>query len=149
VEFSGTFWDSPGQVLRTIGVGAEPTALFRDLHDTAEAAFDAITGVLRAGVSAAEIVQASRVIEAAGFSIYDDVVHGFGGGYWPPVLGARTRSEGDIPDIRLEANMTIVVQPNVITRDEKAGVQVGEMVRITETGFERMHRAPRGFLRIG
>jgi Xaa-Pro aminopeptidase len=149
VEFSGTFWDSPGQVLRTIGVGAEPTALFRDLHDTAEAAFDAITGVLRAGVSAAEIVQASRVIEAAGFSIYDDVVHGFGGGYWPPVLGARTRSEGDIPDIRLEANMTIVVQPNVITRDEKAGVQVGEMVRITETGFERMHSAPRGFLRIG
>jgi hypothetical protein len=38
--------------------------------------------------------------------------------------------------------MTIVVQPNVITRVEKAGVQTGEMVRITETGFERMHTAP-------
>jgi Xaa-Pro dipeptidase len=46
-------------------------------------------------------------------------------------------------------NVTIVVQPNVITRDEKAGVQTGEMVRITETGFERMHAAPPGLLRIG
>jgi hypothetical protein len=44
--------------------------------------------------------------------------------------------------------MTIVVQPNVITPDERAGVQLGEMVRITDTGFERMHRAPWGFLRM-
>jgi hypothetical protein len=42
-----------------------------------------------------------------------------------------------------------VVQPNVITRDQKAGVQLGEMVRITPTGFERLHTAPWGFLRIG
>lgn len=148
VEFSGSFWDSPGQVLRTISVGAEPTPLFNALYETAEAAFSAITGVLRAGVSANEIVQASQVIEEAGFSIYDDVVHGFGGGYWPPVLGTKSRSAGAVPDIHLEANMTLVVQPNVITKDEKAGVQLGEMVRITETGFERMHAAPWGFLRI-
>jgi Xaa-Pro aminopeptidase len=148
VEFSGNFWDSPGQVLRTIAVGAEPTPLFKALHDTAEAAFSAITGVLRAGVSAEEILDATEVIEQAGFSIYDDVVHGFGGGYWAPVLGTRRRPSGPVPDIRLEANMTIVVQPNVITRDEKAGVQLGELVRITESGFERMHAAPWGFLRI-
>jgi Xaa-Pro aminopeptidase len=148
VEFSGTFFDSPGQVLRTISVGAQPTPMFRDLHETADAAFAAITGVLRAGVSAREIVEASRVIEERGFSIYDDVVHGFGGGYWPPVLGRNSRSPGTVPDIRLEANMTIVVQPNVITQDETAGVQLGEMVRITETGFERMHAAPWGFLQI-
>jgi len=45
--------------------------------------------------------------------------------------------------------MTIVVQPNVITPDHKAGVQLGEMVRITETGFERMHHVPEGLVRIG
>ena len=44
--------------------------------------------------------------------------------------------------------MTIVVQPNVITVDETAGVQVGELVRITASGFERMHAAPWGFLRV-
>jgi Xaa-Pro dipeptidase len=149
VEFSGSFWDYPGQVLRTIAVGAEPTPLFSALYETAEAAFDAITGVLRAGASSREIVQASKLIEEAGFAIHDDLVHGFGGGYWPPVLGANHRDADDIPDLRLEANMTLVVQPNVITRDERAGVQLGEMVRITETGFERMHAAPCGFLRIG
>jgi Xaa-Pro aminopeptidase len=149
VELSGTFWDYPGQVLRTISVGEDARPPFDTLYEVAEAAFHAITGVLRAGVSAKEIVDASRVIEAAGYGVYDDVVHGFGGGYWPPVLGVSSRGDGEIPDIRLEADMTLVVQPNVITPDHVAGVQLGEMVRITDTGWERMHAAPWGFLRIG
>ena len=148
VEITASFWDSPGQVLRTFAVGAEPTPLFRELYDVADAAFRAVTGVLRAGVSCEEIVEASGLIEDAGFTIYDDIVHGFGGGYWPPVLGTRSRPAGPVPDLRLEANMTVVVQPNVITRDHKAGVQVGEMVRITPSGFERLHTAPWGFLQI-
>jgi Xaa-Pro dipeptidase len=149
VEFTAQFWDSGGQVLRTFAVGAEPTPLYRELYATAEAAFDAMTGVLRAGVSAREIVEASGVIEKAGFSTYDDILHGFGGGYWPPVLASRSRAAAPVPDMTLEANMTVVVQPNVITQDERAGVQLGEMVRITPEGFERMHHAPWGFLRIG
>ncbi len=149
VEFTAAFWDASGQVLRSFTVDAEPTPLFRDLYATAEAAFAAMTGVLRAGVPVQEIVDASSLIEAAGFSTYDDILHGFGGGYWAPVLGSKSRPAGPVPDMKLEANMTVVVQPNVITRDEKAGVQMGEMVRITPTGFERMHHAPRGFRRIG
>jgi Xaa-Pro aminopeptidase len=150
VEFSAFFfYDYPGQVLRTFAVEAEPTPLFRELHAAAEAAFDAVTGVLRHGVTAQEVFEATASIEAAGFSVFDDVVHGFGGGYWPPVLGSKSRPAGPVPDLKLEANMTIVVQPNVITRDQKAGVQVGELVRITPTGWERLHRAPRGFLRVG
>ena len=63
VEFTATFWDASGQVLRSFTVDAEPTPLFRDLHATAEAAFEAMTGVLQAGVTAQEIVDASGVIE--------------------------------------------------------------------------------------
>ena len=148
IEFTGTFWDSPGQVLRTIAVGAEPTPLFRTLYDVAEKAFQAITGVLKAGVTAQQIFDVTALIEDAGFSTYDDIVHGFGGGYLPPVLGTKSHPSGPIPDMRLEHNMTIVVQPNVITTDHKAGVQLGEMVRITHTGFERIHAAPWGFLRM-
>ena len=44
--------------------------------------------------------------------------------------------------------MCLVVQPNVITLDEKAGVQTGEMMLITETGSERMHDFPRGLQEI-
>jgi Xaa-Pro dipeptidase len=45
--------------------------------------------------------------------------------------------------------MTVVVQPNVITKDQRAGVQVGELVHITEHGFERLHKAPRALFRVG
>jgi hypothetical protein len=36
-----------------------------------------------------------------------------------------------------------------VTKDGKAGVQTGELVLVTETGVERLHRAPQGFLRAG
>jgi Xaa-Pro dipeptidase len=146
-ELSGSFWDYSGQVLRTFTIEAEPTPLYRQLHDAAEAAFDAVTAVVRHGTTMQEILDAAGVIEARGFSIYDDLMHGFGGGYFPPILGSRSRPAGPLPPMTLEENMTVVVQPNVITRDEKAGVQVGELIRVTKTGFERLHRAPRGFFR--
>jgi Xaa-Pro aminopeptidase len=148
-ELSASWWDYAGQVLRTFTVGTEATALYRDLHATAEAAFDAITGKIHHGTTMEEIVEASGVIEDRGFTIYDDLMHGFGGGYFPPILGSRSRPAGPLPAMTLEENMTIVVQPNVVTPDHKAGVQVGELVRVTRTGFERLHAAPRGFFRAG
>jgi Xaa-Pro dipeptidase len=43
----------------------------------------------------------------------------------------------------------MVVQPNVITRDQKAGVQFGELVRVTATGFESLRRTARALFRAG
>jgi Xaa-Pro aminopeptidase len=147
-ELSASFWDYSGQVLRSFTVGGDPTPLYRELHSTAEAAFDAVTAKVRHGTTMAEIVEAAGVIEARGFTIYDDLMHGFGGGYFPPIVGSRSRPAGPLPDMRLEADMTVVIQPNVVTRDHKAGVQVGELIRVTKTGFERLHAAPRGFFRV-
>ncbi|HYL25947.1 MAG TPA: M24 family metallopeptidase, partial [Burkholderiales bacterium] len=146
-ELSGSFWDYSGQVLRSFTVGAEPTALYRDLHATAEAAFDAVTAVVRHGTTMEEILDAAGVIEEHGFTVCDDLMHGFGGGYFPPILGTKSRPAGPLPRMTLEENMTLVVQPNVIARDRPAGVQVGELIRVTHTGYERLHHAPRGFFR--
>ena len=146
-EPSGSFWDYSGQVLRTFSVGAEPTPLYRDLHATAEAAFDAVTAVVRHGTTMEQILNAASVIEERGFTVCDDLMHGFGGGYFPPILGTKSRPAGPLPKITLEENMTVVVQPNVIARDRPAGVQVGELIRVTRTGYERLHNAPRGFFR--
>ena len=148
-EISGAFWDYSGQVLRTFAVGAEPTPLYRDLYATAEAAFDAIAAVLRAGTTPQQIVDVSGVIEKAGFTTCDDLMHGYGGGYFPPVLGSGSRPAGPVPDMPLRAGMTVVVQPNVITKDQRAGVQVGELVHITEHGFERLHKSPRALFKVG
>jgi Xaa-Pro aminopeptidase len=146
-ELSGSFWDYSGQVLRTFSVGTDPTPLYRDLHATAEAAFDAVTSAVRHGATMDEILQAASLIEERGFTVCDDLMHGFGGGYFPPILGIRSRPAGPLPKMTLEENMTVVVQPNVIARDEPAGVQVGELIRVTRTGFERLHKAPRGFFK--
>jgi Xaa-Pro aminopeptidase len=146
-ELSAYWWDYAGQVLRSFTVGADPTPLYQSLHDTAEAAFDAVTAVIRHGTTMEEILAAADLIEDRGFTIYDDLMHGFGGGYFPPIVGSRSRPAGPLPQMTLEENMTVVVQPNVITPDQKAGVQVGELVRVTRQGFESLHSAPRGFFR--
>jgi Xaa-Pro aminopeptidase len=129
-EISASFWEYPAQRLGTIFVDAEPTATYRELLDAAEATFDAVVARLRAGATAAELSEAAGEI-----TIRDDLVHGFVGGYLPPVLGART----PVPDFTFEAGMTVVVQPNVVTRDERAGVQVGELLLVTDDGTERLH----------
>jgi Xaa-Pro dipeptidase len=144
-EISAAFWEHPGQVLRSFGLG-EPTQLYRDLHAAADAAFAAIAAVLRAGATPAQVIDASGVIEAAGFTIIDDLLHGYGGGYLPPILGSKSRPAGPIPETPFRAGQTVVIQPNVVTSDQKAGVQTGELVLITETGIERLHAMPRGFV---
>lgn len=143
-EISASFWDHPGQVLRTFTVEADPTPLYAELHMVAEAAFDAIFEVLKPGATCREVIDAAAVIDDAGYTIYDDLLHGFGGGYLPPILGTRNRTIDEVPDMNFEAGMTVVIQPNVITMDERAGVQTGELVWITERGAERLHAFPRG-----
>jgi hypothetical protein len=81
-------------------------------------------------------------------------VHGFGGGYFQPIIGTKSRMAGRaLPQMTLEENMTVVVQPNPVTTEAdestRSGVQVGELMRITREGCEPLHRAPRGLFRAG
>jgi Xaa-Pro dipeptidase len=147
-EITATFWDYPGQVLRSFCVGEEPSQLYRDLHAAADLAFDAITAVLKAGATPAQVIEAASVIEAAGFTIIDDLLHGYGGGYLPPILGSKSRPSGPVPEASFRAGQVVVVQPNVVTPDGKAGVQTGEMLVIREKGIERLHDFPRGFVTL-
>ena len=173
VSASASHHGYPGQLLRTFAIAAPPAPLYEDLHRVAEAAFDAIAGRLRAGAAAHDLAAAAaEIILGAGYTIYDDLVHGYGGGYLPPVITradlesrpvagccraarALTRGGCSTPgrplarDFTLAAGMTVVIQPNVITPDERAGVQTGELVLVTESGWEPLHRYPRGLARIG
>ena len=148
-EISAAWWDHPGQLLRTFAVAAEPATLYRELHAVADAAVDAILAVLRPGASAADVVAAAGVIEDAGFTTRDDLLHGFVGGYLPPVVGSRSRQIAPVPDFTFATGMTVVVQPSVVTTDERAGVQTGELVVVGDDGPERLHGVERGLLRAG
>ena len=148
-ELSSAFWGYSGQVLRTFTVEAEPTPLYRDLHATAEAVYDKVTKAIRPGATIEDLIEATSDVEKNGFTTCDDVVHGYGGGYFQPIIGSKSRPAASTPKIVLRENMCMVVQPNVITRDKSAGVQVGEMVRVTKDGFETLHNMPRGLFRSG
>jgi Xaa-Pro dipeptidase len=159
-EVSASYQGYPGQLLRTFTIAAPATPLYGDLHRVAEAAFGAMAARLRAGAAASDLAAAAaEIILGAGYTIYDDLVHGFGGGYLPPVISRADLESGRTaaPPARLPsggnftfaAGMTVVLQPNVITPDERAGVQTGELVLVTESGWEPLHRYPRGLARIG
>ena len=53
-----------------------------------------------------------------------------------------------MPETPFRAGQTVVVQPNVVTMDRKAGVQTGELLVVTQTGCESLHTFPRGFGRV-
>jgi Xaa-Pro aminopeptidase len=144
-ELSAAFRGYSGQVLRTIILAEEPSSLYSELHDVAARAFEAVTGAIRPGATAKDLHAAASLITDAGFALNDDLVHGFGGGYLPPVIG---RLQDPVPDVTLQEGMTMVVQPNVITPDGRAGVQTGELVVVTADGFASLHTAAPGLVRV-
>ncbi|VAW76331.1 hypothetical protein MNBD_GAMMA13-1688 [hydrothermal vent metagenome] len=145
-EISADFWGYTGQVLRTFFIESEPTPLYREMHDVADAALDAILSRVRPGARASELVDASALIEDANFTIIDDLVHGYGGGYLAPVLGTKSRPAAVAkPDFILEKNMCLVVQPNVVTKDWDAGVQTGHLIQVTTDGYRPLQQYTRGY----
>lgn len=146
-EVSASWWGYPGQLLRSFTVGCEPGALYRQLHDVADAAFAAVAACVAPGRTSAELAHAARLIEQAGYGTNDDIVHGFGGGYLPPLVPGGDRPGLD-PSFSLQAGMTLVVQPNVVTADRRMGVQTGELLAVTAEGYESLHHFQRGMGRL-
>lgn len=134
-EISTTFWGYAGQILRTFTIGAGPTPRYEHLHAVALEAYGAITSGLRPGCTVGDILDAAECIDVAGFDIWDDLVHGFGGAYLPPIVRTRTsRGATHSDDFAYPDGTLLVVQPNVI--DGSAGVQVGNSMWITGSGLE-------------
>lgn len=150
-EISTTFWGYTGQILRTIAIDGEPPPLYRELYDVAEALYAELTAVMRAGVTIGELLDRAQAVHDAGFSIWDDLVHCYGGGgYLDPIVRTRHERGATHPDDWAYPDGTVlVVQPNVIDLDRKAGVQVGDSMQLHPDGVEVTQHHPHGFLRNG
>ena len=86
------------------------------------------------------------MIEDAGYTIRDDLVHGFVGGYLPPVLGSRSRALATVPEFTFEAGMMVVVQPNVVTATRRRGADRRAAARHRATAPNRCTHFERGLL---
>ncbi|MFQ3360755.1 MAG: M24 family metallopeptidase [Alphaproteobacteria bacterium] len=146
-EISAHFWNYPGQILRTISLGPM-TSIYKELHAVADEVFLNIRSLLKDGTHASEIIEASKIIEKNGYSIWDDLIHGYGGGYLPPVLGTTSRPADNNIDFVFKEGMTVVLQPNIITEDHKSGVQTGELLLIKKDSCERLHNYPTGAVEL-
>ena len=142
-EISVSYWGYSGQAHRPLFLQAQPTELYRWLWDAALESYRQCLSRLKPGATSEDVLDAADVIAERGFTVNDAFLHGFGIGLLPPSIGTRQVKRGiPRPPFRFEENMCVVVQPNVVTHDEHAGVQLGNLVRITRDGAECLHRLP-------
>ena len=139
-EISGAWWGYSGQIHRTFSLG-EPTKEWQELHDVAVEGYLAIEDTLKDGATTSDIENASEIIHRRGYTILDDLLHGVS--QTPPIIQTRTTKRHENPDFTFRENMAITIQPNVMTPDERMGLQFGETVVVTRTGCERLNAYPR------
>lgn len=138
-ELTVMYWGYSTQIHRPFAIGREPTPLYRELFDAALACYENIRRICRPGTTSEQIIAASGVIEERGFTAYDSVFHGERGK--SPELGTASGAQPFEP-WTLRENMVHVIQPNPITRDHTAGLQLGSAVLVRPDGGEPLHQYP-------
>lgn len=145
-ELTVSYWGYPTQIHRPFALGREPSPLYRELFDAALQCYENVRAICRPGVTSEQLIAATAVIEESGFTSYDSVFHGEAGK--APELGTRSAAHPPEPWTLLE-NMVHVIQPNPVTRDFKAGLQLGAAVVVKPGGGEPLHNYPFKFAVCG
>lgn len=146
-ELSAGVGGYAGQIHRPFAVAQPPTPRYWHLYEVALEAYRRIVAVLRPGATVGEVLDAADHIEEQGLTVCDDLLHGYGMGYLPPVVRTRQTAHGHQPpdDFTFRENMAVVVQPNVYDPASGAGLQVGNLLVITATGTKSLQAYPMGF----
>jgi Xaa-Pro dipeptidase len=140
-EISGAYSGYSGQIHRTFSIGEGPTPEWQRMHAAAVEAFEVLAEVIKDGATTTEAEEAAEIVHRRGYSTYDDLVHGVN--QYPPIFQTKTRKRHDSKEMMFRENMVIVVQPNLITEDEKMGLQFGETLLVTKKGCETLNAYPR------
>ena len=140
-EISGAYSGYSGQIHRTFSIGEGPTPEWRKMHDAAMEAFEVLSKIIKDGATTTEAEEAAEIIHKRGYSTYDDLVHGVN--QYPPIFQTKTRKRHESRELVFRENMVIVIQPNLMTCDEKMGLQFGETLVVKKTGCESLNAFPR------
>ncbi len=140
-EISGAYSGYSGQIHRTFSIGEGPTAEWQKMHDAAMEVFEILTKVIKDGATTTEAEEAAEIVHRRGYSTYDDLVHGVN--QYPPIFQTKTRKRHESKELTFRENMVIVIQPNLITYDEKMGLQFGETVMVKKNRCESLNAYPR------
>jgi Xaa-Pro aminopeptidase len=138
-ELTVSYWGYSTQIHRPFAIGSEPTPTYRKLFDAAYECYESVRRICKPGATSEQIIAATSAIEENGFTSYDSVFHGEAGK--SPELGTKSAAH-PLEKWTLEENMVQVIQPNPITRDFKAGLQLGAAVVVKPNGGEPLHNYP-------
>jgi len=148
-EISTAYWGYAGQILRPIAVASDPTPDYQEMYRVAEESYHRVAEAIKPGVTAQEVLEAGAFIDQTDYTICDGLIHGFGIGLLQPSLRTPATQSNPPGDFVFKPNMCLVIQPNIITRDYKKGVQLGNLCVVTETGLESLQKYPIKFVRAG
>lgn len=153
MEISASYWGYSGQIHRPIAVGRDPTPEWQKLFDIGVQAYDRMCEAIRPGATEGDVIKAASIIGESGYRIYDDLIHGYGVDIHPPLIDSSCcdywpwNDSHPAPAGRTFAeDMAIVVQPNPITPDERMGLQVGALTRVTKDGAVSLQEYPMKFI---
>jgi len=138
-ELTVSYWGYSTQIHRPFAIGKEPTPTYRKLFDAAYECYESVRQICKPGTTSEQIVAATSAIEANGFTSYDSVFHGEAGK--SPELGTQSAAH-PLEKWTLEENMVHVIQPNPVTTDFQAGLQLGAAVIVKPGGGEALHNYP-------
>ncbi|MGY9006798.1 MAG: M24 family metallopeptidase [Alphaproteobacteria bacterium] len=140
-EISGAYWGVSGQIHRTFSIGTGPTPAWEKLHDVALETFETLAGMIKPGVTSEEVEEAANLVHARGYRTYDDLLHGVSQS--PPIIQTAIGKRHESPSVTFQENMVVTIQPNVITMDEKMGLQFGETLVVGKDGCKSLNAYPR------
>lgn len=141
----GAFYDRyHSDLARTVVVG-QPTIEGRQMYEAVRHGLDVALDVVKPGNTAADVFRAAiRGVEESGIVPYrrHHCGHGQGvEGYEPPMISADDNTV-------LEPGMVLCVETPYY-RLHVGGVQIEDIVVVTETGYEAITTLPRGLIQAG
>ncbi len=146
-EISGAYWGYSGQIHRTYSLGRGPDAAWAELHAVAVEAFEAILGTIKDGATSRDVEEVADLIHDRGYAVYDDLLHGVN--QTPPIIQTAKGKRHESPEVTFRENMVVTIQPNVITEDERMGLQFGETVVVGKDGCAPLNQYRRDWITCG
>jgi len=153
MEISASYWGYSGQIHRPIAVGQDPTPEWQRLFDIGKQAYGRMCEAICPGATEGDVIKAASVIGESGYRIYDDLIHGYGVDIHPPLIDQSCCDYWPWDDAlsapagrTFAEDMAMVVQPNPITPDERMGLQVGALTRVTKDGAVSLQKYPMKFV---
>lgn len=144
-EVTAVYQGYGAQVLWPVFVGCDPTPEWQQLFDSAYGAYQGLVTTVKDGATARDAVAVGEEwIVQRGYSICDSLVHGCGLTLHPPYVEPDNLDTQEIEQFRFQTGMTIVMQPNPITRDGRMGIQLGAACLVGPNGAESLHAIPDG-----